>query len=63
MGRTAHPTHAVAAAGTASQRRDRGPSLAAADQLTVGGGVMIQQAYITAWRAVAPWPDDAQIDA
>lgn len=23
---------------------------------------MIQQAYITAWRAVAPWPDDAQVE-
>jgi predicted nucleotidyltransferase component of viral defense system len=23
---------------------------------------MIQQAYITAWRSVAPWPDDAQVE-
>jgi len=23
---------------------------------------MIQQAYITAWRPVAPWPDDAQVE-
>ena len=23
---------------------------------------MIQQAYITAWRAVAPWQDDAQVE-
>ena len=23
---------------------------------------MIQQAYITAWRDVAPWPDDAQVE-
>jgi len=23
---------------------------------------MIQQAYITPWRAVAPWPDDAQVE-
>jgi hypothetical protein len=23
---------------------------------------MIQQAYITAWRAVAPWPNDAQVE-
>ena len=23
---------------------------------------MIQQAYITAWRSIAPWPDDAQVE-
>ena len=23
---------------------------------------MIQQAYITAWRATAPWQDDAQVE-
>jgi hypothetical protein len=23
---------------------------------------MIQQAYITAWRSVAPWSDDAQVE-
>jgi predicted nucleotidyltransferase component of viral defense system len=23
---------------------------------------MIPQAHITAWRSVAPWPDDAQVE-
>ena len=59
--RQPRPSRAVAIKPPRGGRTGRS-SLARACQRTRRGGSVIPQANITAWRAKAPWPDDAQVE-